>query len=134
MSYCETFQDVVDICRRNNDDPDIGKVVPYAIIQPCLGNKRDYKVILFNRIAQHHWNRASGAAYCSNFQGLYQFEELALAELGRHRPETYTRGLIRVDIMQMPDKELVVNEFEGLEANCFCFARNGHEKEINIQS
>jgi hypothetical protein len=52
----------------------------------------------------------------NNMKFCYSFAEESLRQLKAKRPGTITNGLVRVDIMLSDNGNMVVNEFESLEA------------------
>lgn len=108
--------------------------IEYAMLQPCMRNRREYKVVMFNKQPQYiagiSQNPASARAFIGPKDGskywIFKFAENAVRELEKCCPEAITDGLLRVDIFQNVENKLVVNEFESLEANISC-------KNINKQ-
>jgi len=108
--------------------------VEYAMVQPCMQNRREYKVVMFNKHSQYIAGISQHASPARAFIGsrdgskywIYKFAENAVRELEKCCPEAITDGLLRVDIFQTAENKLVVNEFESLEANISC-------KNINKQ-
>ena len=47
----------------------------------------------------------------------FKFAEESVAELRKMCPESLVSGLVRVDIMQNNEGQMIVNEFESLEAD-----------------
>ena len=60
----------------------------------------------------------------------FKFAEAAVQKLDKACPGSITDGMIRVDIMQLCTGEMVVNEFESLEANYSSETRKAHEFEF----
>ena len=93
----------------------------YLMLQPCLFNQKEYKVVLrgfkgsTNSIAANpHHHR--GEKKFSTPHELKEFAEKAISTLAKKHPGAIVEGLNRVDIMQMKSGKLVVNEIEGFEA------------------
>ena len=94
-----------------------GHRVPYAMIQPTLVNRKEYKVVVLGGKPAHICPTAKGVAKAfSTPPEIMQFAEDAVKELKKARPATIDDGLLRVDIMSTRDNRMVVNEFESLEA------------------
>ena len=77
----------------------------------------------FNGKFQYVNNRPKGPFPSLSFSTephtrLRHFVEFAISELAAKCPGAITDGLVRVDVFQNCKKELIVNEFESLEA-CF---------------
>lgn len=56
----------------------------------------------------------------------FAFARMAIAHLSSKCPETQSKGLVRVDIMQNDSGEMIVNEFESLEA--IHYEKSGQDK------
>ena len=100
--------------------------IEYAIIQPKMINRKEYKVVVLGGKAQYIANCGRytnfGRAYSSfPHTSLYKFAEYAVQALKRGCPGAITDGIIRVDIFQSLNEEgrLVVNEFESLDASVY---------------
>jgi hypothetical protein len=95
--------------------------LPYTMIQPKLSNRKEYKVIVLNGIASHILPQKANGISCpglafSSKKELFLFAESAVRCLKQNRPGSLVEGLMRVDIMQSSGGNMVVNEFESLEA------------------
>ena len=91
------------------------------MIQPKLSNRKEYKVIVLNGIASHILPQKANGITCpgrafASKQELFLFAESAVRCLKQNRPGSLVEGLMRVDIMQNCRGNMVVNEFESLEA------------------
>jgi hypothetical protein len=100
-----------------------GSRIPYAMIQPCLLNRKEYKVIVCNGRASHILpQKANGASARgvgfseSPHHGVLRFAEAMVLQLDHVCPGTMTDYLLRVDIMQKCTGSLIVNEVESFEA------------------
>jgi hypothetical protein len=94
-------------------------ILPYVMLQACMKNRKEYKVVVINQkalyLANHH--RKVGTSYSKYpHTALLNFAENAVASLKLNCPSTITDGLVRVDIFKNAYDKLVVNEFESLEA------------------
>lgn len=90
----------------------------YLLIQPCLCNKKEYKVVTLNGkclyLAKIKGNGKSFSVY-PHYE-LFNFAESAVQRLQSDIPSSICSGLIRVDIMITQCGKLIINEFESLEA------------------
>ena len=94
---------------------DFGENMPYAIIQPCLINKRECKVVCINGCAKYHTIYGSGNKFVDDIP-LLNFAEKAIRTLKTNCPTAIVDGLVRVDVMCRFNGSMIVNEFESLEA------------------
>jgi hypothetical protein len=100
------------------------QLLPYVIIQPCLHNRREMKVVCFGGrplyVSTSSAKRSSDGINRSipnkPHEKLFKFVEHAMHCYLTHCPYAILDGLFRVDVMQTKDGEYVVNEFESLEA------------------
>ena len=95
--------------------------IPYVMVQPCLKNRMEYKIVCRDGKACYVSSPAQKAGHRSAFSlaphvGILAFAEHAIQVLKANIPATLSDFLIRVDVMQMNDGTLVVNEFESMEA------------------
>ena len=92
-------------------------IIPYVMIQPCMRNRREYKIVCLNRVPIYitSYSKKSGRAFGTVEEKL-AFAKLAIEILGKRIPFALLDGLIRVDIFINAKGEMVVNEFEGFEA------------------
>lgn len=92
--------------------------LPYAILQPCLVNRKEKKCVLLNGsfqyFAENHVKSGRQVKFAEDDE-LSEAAETYLQELVSRCPGTIVSGLIRVDLMSYNDT-IVVNEFESLEA------------------
>ena len=89
--------------------------MPYAIIQPHLVNKLECKVVCLNGFAKYYTKYSKGKKFADKNR-LHAFAEKSIQLLKRNCPSAMVDGLVRVDIMCRFNGEMVVNEFESLEA------------------
>jgi len=116
--------------------------IPYAMVQQCLSNLKEYKVVLFNGKALHlatikgQTNKGSAFANYENGNAdLHHFAEGAVRLLNQRCRCSITNQLFRVDIMESNDggtKKWVVNEFENLEATYYPSDDKGGAKQSKI--
>ena len=87
-------------------------IYPYVMLQPYLLNRNEYKVVVFDGKAQYLATSAKRRGERSfakdNLEALLNFAEYAVIVL--------KEKVIRVDIMQSNSSQMIVNEFESLEA------------------
>jgi hypothetical protein len=102
------------------------------MIQPRLSNRKEYKVVVLNGKASHIIPQCANGVTCpgkaftfaTETTDLFRFAEMAVHCLSKQCPASLIAGLIRVDIMETLAGNLIVNEFESLEA---VFEPSGHE-------
>ena len=131
VRYAKTYADVVKYMGS------LSKLylgnVPYLMIQPCMYNRREVKIVVLNNQPLYKANIATGAlskskggvnqtfSYDLNtLDAVLAFAGTALEKLKATLPYAITDGLFRVDIFQTLSGQLVVNEFESLEADFGC--------------
>ena len=85
------------------------------MIQPCMMNRKEYKVVLLNKIAISVTSVGKGASFGYK-ELLFQWAQDAVKLLEQSCPDALLDGLIRVDIFCNAQGEWKVNEFEGFEA------------------
>lgn len=99
--------------------------LPYLMIQPCMYNRREYKVVVLNNSPVYIAGISTGSKAKSkngvnrafaDFEELQQFAGQAIERLRLAAPFAITDGLFRVDIFQTAAGKMVVNEFESLDA------------------
>jgi hypothetical protein len=101
-----------------------GNRIPYAMIQPRLLNRKEYKVIVLNGRVSHvlpqganGTRTADGRTFSTPpHRDLHKFAETVVSMLHHVCPGTITNYLVRVDIMQKQSGNLIVNELESFEA------------------
>jgi hypothetical protein len=136
-SFCGTEQKLFDALVSASK---IQQSIPYVIVQPCLYNRKEYKVVCFNERAMYICNpsitgRKSKDGICIAFStpsAIMEFANLAIQEAKANLPYLLCDGLFRVDIMQGGDGFCKVNEFESLEANYEDLGKNQHLTEYKI--
>jgi hypothetical protein len=100
-----------------------GGRIPYTMVQPRLTNRKEYKVVVLDGVASHIIPQCANGISCEGSAFRYasagdvmKFAEMAVLCLSRHCPGSQVDGLIRVDVMETKHGNLIVNEFESLEA------------------
>ena len=94
----------------------------YAILQNRLCNRKEYRVVLLNGKASHlanvGYNPSPQKAFSRHpHTELFSFAEQSLVILKDRCPSSIVDGLVRVDVMCTDNGDMVVNEFESLEAD-----------------
>lgn len=107
--------------------------VSYAIVQPYMRNKKEYRVVVLGGKAEYVVNLQNGAKGVVNkafslapHKGLFKFVQTSVRMLKRACPATLSDCVLRVDVFQRADLRLVVNEFESLEARIYA---TKHDKD-----
>ena len=121
MAYCRTPLTVFSKLGRAAEK--FGVMMPYAIIQPCMANKVEYKVVMINGQPLYHTTKGKrGKSFIGDDTTLlFTFAKAAVKLLKRNCRDAIVDGLVRVDVMCYKGR-MVVNEFESLEA---CYGTNG---------
>ena len=95
-----------------------GHRMSYALLQPCLANRREYKVVVLEGSAKYiadiAQRRSLGTPFGTQSE-LMKFAEQACEILEARCRGALIHPILRVDIMESTNG-LVVNEFESLEA------------------
>jgi len=100
--------------------------IPYLMIQPCMYNRKEYKVVALNNVPTYIASIATGRGKKSatgvnqqfgDTDSLLDFAGKAIGAFRLNAPFAITDGLFRVDIFQDVTGKMVVNEFESLDAN-----------------
>ena len=106
-----------------NDD--FRGIYPYAMIQPCMKNRKEYKVVYIPSKNITYISSTSRTASCGNgkrafsfgdHSELFAFVKKVVEFFQAECPYVICDGLFRVDVFMNQANELVVNEFESLEA------------------
>jgi hypothetical protein len=104
--------------------------IPYIMIQACMYNRKEYKVVLAEgkavylaSIAGHNKRQSIGGINKSfsvrPHDALMEFAEQIVLDAKYACPHMIMDGLVRVDIFEKLDHTFVVNELEGFEANYY---------------
>ena len=100
---------------------DTNKIFPYTMIQPCMANRKEYKVVYIQSKGIQYIT-SSGSTYKRKAYStpphteLFTFVKQVVLTLQNACPSCIVDGLFRVDVFQNQEKQLVVNELESLEA------------------
>jgi hypothetical protein len=116
VKFCRTFEQVL-----NALDLIFNKgFAPYAMLQACMINRREYKVVCLNSepiYIAHIKTFRSGKSFSTEPHTLlFEFVRSAIQSIKASMPGTFTEALFRVDVFKRNDGRLVVNEFENMEA------------------
>ena len=90
-----------------------------------MKNRKEYKVVVLNmKPVFIAYNPKCSGAQRKSFskkphERLFNFAKLAVERLKEKCSHSIVDGLVRVDIFQNENQELVVNEFESLDANYY---------------
>ena len=122
--YCRTIGHIYRYYRTLIHDP-ANRRVPYFIIQPCLANKKEYKICI---LSNPHTGEEREPFLCKNphqkgkafvnkydLRQLYEFAKRA-KRIYEKKVSHFVYPIFRVDIMRLQNGKFVVNEFESLEA------------------
>lgn len=139
VRFPKTIENVVDIVKSAPHNQDVGYCqIPYLMVQPCMHNRKEYKVVMLNHVPVYATTSSSNkrcsngvnkAFVQTNRMELYKFAEEQITEFKLNCPGAITDGLFRVDVMQNNDGKMVVNELESLEASYFTTG----DKQIIVQ-
>jgi|APCry1669189241_1035207.scaffolds.fasta_scaffold26966_2 hypothetical protein len=127
------------------------ELATYALVQLCLTNRREYKIVLidgkgkqsivsrrrllmpcFYLAVSHYGQRETqraGPAFAAGSDALYPIAEEMCRLFKTAIPYAITEGLFRVDIMVRDSGEVVLNEFESLEAT---YSAPGQDKDVYV--
>jgi hypothetical protein len=126
--------------------PQMDLQIDYLIVQPAMFNRKEYKLVFFNKtfmyIANINLHRSNELSFSKGSHArLIAFAYTAIDALATALPDAIIDGLLRVDIMETHNREsfipdetmssfnyieengvfyrtkIVVNEFESLQAD-----------------
>ncbi len=110
--------------------------IPYIMLQPCMQNRKENKVVTVNGkalyISENKTKAGSQYSFPPHHSNLFTFAEHAVRELKIADPSFHADGLVRVDVFQNQVGELIVNEFESLEAYYHSSAIIGMTEEASV--
>ena len=107
--------------------PILTEMFPYVLLQPTVPEHKECKVILHGGVPKYFHQR--GESNISPRKGtqertdMFAFAMLARDTLAARCPHAIMDGLVRIDIMRLPNKSLIVNEIEGVDS--YYVAKNG---------
>jgi hypothetical protein len=129
MHHCKTLEMVIHTIKNY---PILASGIPYCMVQPRLENTKECKLVFiggkFSHIIPN--SKGTGEGFCEDCV-LKAFAEVTISSIKSSCPETIIDGLFRVDIMKRANGNLVVNEFESLEAIAYSRTHHSHEQLIN---
>jgi len=108
--------------------------LPYLMIQPCMFNRKEVKIVVLNNAPLYKAGITTGSCArsktginraFSDLDGLLTFASKAVDKFREAAPYAVTDGLFRVDIFQTATGQMVVNEFESLDAGYGTAAKAG---------
>jgi len=120
LKFCKSIEEIVKMARKNARD--FGHRMSYSMLQPCLENRKEYKVCLFDGKAAFVADINQRSTIGTSFSKFPHSDLKVFAEQACEILENFCEGalalpLLRVDIMKSRNG-LVINEFESIEA-CF---------------
>lgn len=119
QKFVHSIQDVISTLYARYDQH--SRHISYVMLQPCMLNKREYKLVFLNGEFSHFaQNSSQGKAFLTDQksrESAIRFAQNALTLLKTNCSAAITDGLIRVDIFRNCFGHYVVNELESLEAS-----------------
>ena len=101
--------------------------IPYIMLQACMANKKEYKIVVLNKVARYvaynHCRQGKAYSFYPH-EDILNFATHAVELLSLNCPFLIVDCLIRVDIFKNKHGNYVVNEFESLDANCWSSREN----------
>ena len=105
--------------------------LPYAMLQPRMANMREHKIVVLNGKALYDCAggcKKKGKQFSVDMRSIHLFAESAVIRAKRALPCLIDDFLLRVDIFQNIAGDLIVNEFESLDADIFAPSKALFEK------
>ena len=100
---------------------DLQAVFPYMLFQPTILVNTEAKVIMHAGVAQYFFKMSGSTASprrgSDEGKRMFEFATKVHKTLAERCPNITLDGLVRVDIMKLPNDTLVVNEVEGVDSN-----------------
>ena len=129
--WAKTLPDLMSRIKSQYDK--LSESIPYTMVQATMKNKKEYKVVLFNRMARYVCIlKSQGTSFSQKpHTRVMNFAMEALQEFASACPNALVDSLMRVDIFQTNAGKLVVNEFESLEADHNCPNGEGDKLEVD---
>ncbi len=133
LKFCKSLEEIIHMARKNAKD--FGHRMSYSMLQPCLENRREYKICILDGKATHvadiNQRSHTGEPFSSAPHiDLKMFAEQACEILENLCEGALALPLLRVDVMKTHNG-IVVNEFESVEA-CF-FSKRFDTFELQTQ-
>jgi len=134
LKFCKSLEEIIRMARKNAKQ--FGHRMSYSMLQPCLENRREYKVCILDGkatfVADINQRSRTGEPFSSvPHTDLKIFAEQACEILENLCEGALALPLLRVDIMKTRNG-IVVNEFESVEA-CF-FSKRFDTFELQAQN
>ncbi len=132
VRYPSCYSDVLEsfkVCCKS-----YASYMPYVMLQPCMCNKRENKVVVVAGKALYisENKNKSGRQYSfGEHKELFEFCEDAVKQLKHIDGSFQSDGLVRVDVFVNQLGDFVVNEFESLEANYYS-TKNSVDQEAKV--
>lgn len=120
LKFCRSHIEVLQEARRHATT--FGHRMAYSLLQPCLANRKEYKVVLFDGVASYvadiNQRKTLGKSFSTSpHSELKCFAEKVCEVFESRCDDALIQPILRVDVMESKNG-LVVNELESLEA-CF---------------
>lgn len=116
LKFCKTVEKVIQALKLLSRTICSRKGIPYLLLQPCLDNRKEYKVVCLNghpKYISNHSRGSKGRKFC-NEEEVKAFAFNVLQSIS-HRDDFIINMLCRVDVMTYKGR-MVVNELESFEA------------------
>lgn len=125
--FCKTVDEIFEAL--STACASYGSRIDYAMLQPCMKNRKEYKVVYYGGAARYVSNikqkHAGERAFSATpHSSLFAFANNAVDALSAKNPTFQNDGIVRIDIFQTCANRLVVNEFESLEACIYSSPKN----------
>jgi hypothetical protein len=121
--YIRFVKNITDVVQKiANANTELFSTMRYVMLQACMKNRKEYKVVMFDEKVQYLGYNPYKRKNCFAFskrphEKLFAFAQEALLDLKTSCNDFISDGLVRVDIFINKSGDMVVNEFESLEAN-----------------
>ena len=129
--FCHSLEKVMSAV--SSAETRFGRQFSYLMLQPVMQNRREEKVVLFNGepcyIADKSINPTQSGSKFADSQQLLAFAAHAVRLLKSRDRLFLCDGLVRVDLFCNSSMQLVVNEFESLEAN---YTKSPFERQAKV--
>ncbi len=106
---------------------------PYLMMQPYMANNAESKMVMFDGAPLYLYGMCSSRRVNVDFAELDVFCRAAVERLRAACPYAITDGLLRVDVFRNKAGQLVVNEFESLEADHGPRSQHAGERPAQLQ-
>ena len=133
VAFCKTEEEIFRAL--SAACANFGARISYAMLQQCMKNRNEYKVVYYNgsaryvsNINQKHVREKAFSA--KPHSSLLTFADNAVEALISANDSFLSDGVVRVDVFQTCTNRLVVNEFESLEA---CIYSSTHQEELQAR-